>query len=240
MTNPPLSIPLYVSVSHQCDYLPARQSQSAFIDPAQVISPDLYEYLLSVGFRRSGKFVYKPHCEGCQACIPCRLAVNTFKISKSQKRILNKNKDLTSTIIPSQFSQEHFDLYLKYQKYRHAGGSMEKFDQASYRDFICQSIGQGYFIETRLNGELVAVAVTDVYKNANSAVYTFFDPELQKRSLGTYSILKQIELTKEQKKLYLYLGYYIKECKKMAYKISFKPLEKYQNEQWQLEEIAAD
>jgi len=237
MDTPPLSIPLYLSQSQDCDYLPGQKSQSAFIDPAKAVSADLYEHLLGLGFRRSGQLIYKPYCENCQQCVPCRLPMHSFKASRSQKRIIKLNSDLTTRVIPAKFNQEHFDLYLKYQNFRHLGGSMEKFDQTSYKDFICGSIEQqASFIETRLNDQLLAIAVTDIFKHANSAVYTFFEPEQQKRSLGTYSILKQIELSQQQQKHFLYLGYFIENCQKMSYKDNFKPLEIYQDESWSIKE----
>lgn len=226
------SIPLYLSPSHTCDYLPGEVSQSAFIDPDTEMTAALYEYLLSLGFRRSGKFVYKPYCDNCQQCIPCRIPIASFKASRSQKRVLKQNSDLSIQLVNASFNQEHFDLYLKYQKFRHKGGSMENFDAAAYKDFICTSVAKCQFIETRLGDKLLAIAVTDTFEKSFSAVYTFFDPEYTKRSLGSYSILKQIEVAKKQNKDYLYMGYYIKKCQKMSYKCNFKPIEMYLDNTW--------
>lgn len=226
------SIALYLSEGHDCDYLPNETSQSAFINPETKITAPLYEYLLSLGFRRSGKFVYKPYCSNCQQCIPCRIPVASFEPSRSQKRVLKQNSDLSTQFVNASFNQEHFDLYLRYQKFRHKGGSMESFDSAAYEDFICTSIGECQFMEARLGEQLLAIAVTDTFEKSFSAVYTFFDPEYTKRSLGSYSILKQIELAKRQNKNYLYMGYYIKMCQKMSYKSNFKPIEMYLDDSW--------
>jgi arginine-tRNA-protein transferase len=229
------SLPLYISAPQECEYLSDQEARSIFIAPEVEMNAELYAYLLSVGFRRSGKFVYKPRCEACQACIPCRLPVQCFKISRSQKRVLSKNTDVTVESICATFKEEHFQLYLKYQKHKHPGGNMQTFDEAAYKDFLCESFGDSVFLETRKDGRLLAVALTDVFPEALSAVYTFFDPDYVQRSLGSFSILKQIELAKQLGKEHLYMGYYIKDCQKMSYKSNFKPIEYYRSDEWVLE-----
>jgi len=228
-----IELPLYISPPNTCDYLREEQSRSLFLSPDISINSEIYEQLLSTGFRRSGTTVYKPHCEHCHACLPCRIRVADFKLSRSQKRILSKNSDLTFTPVSSAFNDEHFRLYLDYQAFKHPGGSMSEFDQTAYKQFLCQSIGRSIFYETRLGKKLVAVSVTDVFAQALSAVYTFFDPDFASRSLGTNSVLQQILTAKNHYKTYLYLGYYIQESKKMAYKQKFRPFELLINNTWQ-------
>ncbi|PCI21479.1 MAG: arginyltransferase [Piscirickettsiaceae bacterium] len=223
---------LYISAPQTCDYLADKQSQSIFISPDVTVTPKIYEYLISIGFRRSGKHAYRPQCSGCQSCISSRIDVQHFKASRSQKRLLLKNNDLTFKPTEALFSDEHYDLYLKYQAHKHPGGSMEQFGVNEYEMFICQSFGNSILYETRLGNKLLAVSVTDIFDNALSAVYTFFEPAFATRSLGTYSILQQIQGTKIQKKQHLYLGYFIKDSLKMSYKANFRPIEMLIKGEW--------
>ncbi|MDF1688790.1 MAG: arginyltransferase [Cycloclasticus sp.] len=232
-SRPSRQLELYISSAQECDYLTDKKSQSIFISPDVTVTPGIYEYLISVGFRRSGAHAYRPHCSACHACISCRINVNHFKPSKSQKRILNKNKDLSFSSVQPTFSEEHYQLYLRYQRFKHPGGSMENFGIKEYQTFLCESFGNSLIYETRLDDKLVAISVTDVFSNALSAVYTFFDPEHSSRSLGTYSVLQQIEAVKRAKKTHLYLGYYIKDSAKMSYKSNFKPIEMLIEGHWQ-------
>jgi len=223
---------LYISSPHQCDYLADKESQNIFISPDVKMTPGIYEYLISIGFRRSGQHTYRPHCSACRACISSRVDVQKFKVSKSQRRILTKNKNLTFNSIKATFSDEHYDLYLRYQAFKHPGGSMENFGENEYEEFLCKSFGNSLMYETRLNGKLLAVSVTDIFSDALSAVYTFFDPEYSARSLGTFSVLLQVEAALNRGKKHLYLGYYIKDSVKMAYKANFMPIEMLIEGQW--------
>ena len=224
-TQPSRQLELYISSTHDCDYLQGKQSQSVFISPDVTVTPGVYEYLIAVGFRRSGAYAYRPHCSTCRACISCRINVHHFKASKSQKRLLNKNKELTFSAVKAEFSEEHYELYLRYQRFKHPAGSMENFTEKDYETFLCESFGNSLMYETRLGDTLLAISVTDIFSQALSAVYTFFDPDYSSRSLGTYSVLQQIKIAKETKKNHLYLGYYIKNSVKMSYKSKFKPIE---------------
>lgn len=224
-TQPSRQLELYISSAHDCDYLKGQQSQSIFISPDVTVTPGIYEYLIAVGFRRSGAYAYRPHCSTCRACISCRINVHHFKASKSQKRLLNKNKELTFSAVKAEFSEEHYELYLRYQRFKHPAGSMENFTEKDYQTFLCESFGNSLMYETRLGDTLLAISVTDIFSQALSAVYTFFDPDYSSRSLGTYSVLQQIKIAKETKKNHLYLGYYIKSSAKMSYKSKFRPIE---------------
>ncbi|MBL4743031.1 MAG: arginyltransferase [Cycloclasticus sp.] len=227
---------LYISSPQTCDYLADQKSENIFISPEVKMTAGIYEYLIGVGFRRSGEHVYRPHCKACRACISCRVNVTLFKPSKSQKRLLTKNKDLSFKSVEAQYSEEHFDLYQRYQTFKHPGGSMESFGEKEYQAFLCQSLGNGVIYETRLNDKLLAISVTDVFSNALSAVYTFFDPEYSARSLGTNSVLRQIDAAQNGNKEHLYLGYYVEQSKKMSYKTNFKPIEMLVEGRWQLYE----
>jgi len=163
-----------------------------------------------------------------------RIPVNDFRRSRNQQRIWNRNRDLTRRILAPDFEQEHFDLYVRYLSMRHRDGGMDKPTPDEYMGFLTSKWCETRFIELRLNGELAAVAVTDWLEDALSAVYTFFNPELKQRSLGTYAILRQIELARELGYHWHYLGYWIRQCGKMQYKSRFHPLQGYRKGAWNL------
>jgi arginine-tRNA-protein transferase len=224
----------YLTPEHECSYLPDRQAMTLFADPHREIGTDLYSQLIQFGFRRSGKLVYRPRCPLCDACIPLRLPVQQFRPNRSQRRNWRNNTDVALQIRPATFSEEHFDLYLRYIGSRHSGGGMDDDDPNKYRDFLFNPHLDVQFHEFRLAGKLVAVAVTDHLHNALSAVYTYFDPAQADRGLGVYAILSQIQTAQQRNLDYLYLGYWIAESAKMAYKSGFVPNETFRDGHWQL------
>ena len=201
-------------------------------DPEMSLNMPVYNQLIQCGFRRSGKHCYRPYCIGCQECIACRIPVKSFITSRSQRRCLNKNADLKLSVTKASFSEEYFALYRHYLNSRHADGSMCNPSEEDYRQFLYCDWSDTRFLELRLHGQLVAVAVTDFMGNGLSAVYSFYNPELAKRSLGTLCILKQIQYAKEIELDYIYLGYWIKDHEKMHYKSNFKSLQLYHDEKW--------
>jgi len=227
-----ISIPLILTGEHPCSYLDDEAAQSLFIHPSFQLTPLIYSRLIEQGFRRSGDEVYKPHCPHCSACIPARLAVNQFQANRSQQRCLKKNINTLAVIKPPVFEQAHYDLYLRYQAVRHSGGDMANSSPEDYLDFLGSSWCDTQFVEFSINNKLAGVAVVDQLDNALSAVYTFFDPDLSAYSLGVYAVLWQIEQARRQHKDYLYLGFWIKECKKMAYKSGYQPLQLLIDKQW--------
>jgi len=225
----------YISAEQDCNYL-EEQSQSIFLDPNVAPTIELYQELLDQGFRRSGNNTYRPHCANCNECRSVRVKVNSFKPKTSQKRCLKKNNLISRKILPASFNSEHFQLYERYLKSRHKDAGMDNPTQEEYISFLGSKWSQTKFIEFRLKededanhqeSKLVAIAVTDVLPNALSSVYTFFEPDLayQKRSLGVYAILSQIEEAKRLGLDWLYLGYWIKDNQKMAYKNQYKAAE---------------
>ena len=224
----------YQTPVHPCGYLPNRYSINIFADPSTEISTRTYSWLIDHGFRRNGSHLYRPQCPSCKACIPTRVRVNDFKISRSQIRTLKRNQDLSVQIIEKQFIQEHFDLYLKYLQNRHDESPMASSSQYDYEEFILGTWSETKFMEFRLDCKLLSVAVFDCLPQGLSAAYTYFDTAFQNRSLGTLAILKLIESAKSQQLDYVYLGYWIEECQKMNYKIGFKPIEGFINKSWQL------
>ncbi|TRX56904.1 arginyltransferase [Thalassomonas sp. M1454] len=214
-----------------CNYLAKQKERLIVITNSELLNDENYQRLLASGFRRSGDQVYKPHCEFCNACESIRIPVQEFKPSRSQKRIIANNKDL-AIALSNEAKPEYFDLYKRYIDTVHQDGSMYPANKEQYQGFIFSSKISQLFIEVYLEDTLVSVAVCDSLPNALSALYTFYDPTLAKRSLGKFSIIKQIEISQLLNKDTLYLGYQIDECDKMNYKKQYKPHQRLKNDLW--------
>jgi len=219
------SLELLISGEHPCNYLPGRQARTVFLDPQAPLDERIYGLLAAHGFRRSGPHVYRPHCGACRACVPLRVPVKDFQPDKTQKRVARRNRDLSLRLLPAAFHPEHFQLYTRYLSARHPGGGMDSLGEAEYSQFVLCPWGRSWMLEFRLGARLAAVAVTDELPDALSAVYTFFDPDLSERSLGTFAILAQVEEARRRGLDWLYLGYWIAASRKMAYKERFRPHE---------------
>lgn len=227
----------YASPPHECSYIPGQESVTLFADPEVTMRPSLYSQLALMGFRRSGDYVYRPHCPECSACHPVRIPVHRFKPNRSQRRNWKANQDLQVAFVSPQFKDEHFRLYQRYIRSRHAGGSMDVDDPEQYMQFLNSHWSDTAFIEFRLSKQLLAVAVVDILDTGLSAVYTFFDADYPARGLGTYAVLWEIEAVKRCGLNWLYLGYWIKSSPKMAYKSAFRPLELFKNGRWQSSKV---
>lgn len=226
------SLRFYSSPVHACSYLMDRNATTLFVDPEIDMNMETYQILSLVGFRRSGDFVYRPHCGHCQLCIPVRLKVNDFQPSRSQKRCWNKNQDLSLTIKPAAFEETHFKLYRDYMQARHPGGGMDNDDPDAYFRVMSAQWSKTSLFEFSLDGEVIAVAVVDVQSDSFSAVYTFFSPDFPSRSLGVYAILSQIAHSKACGHEWLYLGYWNPDAEKMTYKNQYQPLEYFDGADW--------
>lgn len=207
---------------HDCNYLPQQQEQLLVLLDKERLSPLGYEQLLSAGFRRSGSDIYRPHCQGCSACQSLRIDVANFAPTRSQKRIARHNQDLEINV-SQEDSGAYFELYQRYIKQRHGDGPMNPPSRRQYDGFVLCTWLAPTFIEFWLDKKLVAVAVTDALSQSMSAMYTFFEPELAHRSLGTFAILTQVKIAQQAAKPWLYLGYQVDECAKMNYKQQFHP-----------------
>lgn len=218
---------LYLSSEHACSYLPGLKARTLFVDPLARMTGRLYLRLLEHGFRRSGGHIYRPACATCRACVPLRIPVQAFQPNRSQQRTWRLNRDrLSVRDLPPRFDPTQFALYRRYIAARHADGSMADASPESYEDFLLRPWGgDTRLLELRLEGRLMAVAVTDVLEDALSAVYTFFDPELSAQAPGTVAVLCQIAEARRLGLDWLYLGYWIEECRKMRYKDRYRPLE---------------
>jgi len=233
MSKEPESLGFYATPEHECSYLPGRKATTLFADPDFPKNRVLYSSLAGIGFRRSGEHVYQPYCRNCTACVPIRIPVRDFRANRNQRRNWKRNRDLTCHIKEALFSEEHFNLYQRYIHSRHAGGGMDNPDADNYMKFLTASWADTLFLEFRHQGALVAVSVVDMMDDALSAVYTFFEPDEYLRSPGRYAILYEIELACQYRYQWLYLGYWINECRKMNYKSEYLPNERFADNRWE-------
>jgi leucyl-tRNA---protein transferase len=226
------SLQFYITTPYSCSYLPDRQARSQVASPSYLIQSGTYSNLIRNGFRRSGLFTYRPHCDDCKACIPVRIDVNHFKPKRNQNRALKKHAALSTNLLKLNFSEEHFQLYNQYQKSRHFGGGMDEDSKEQYTEFLLQSRVNSRLVEFRTpDKQLIMVSIIDILDDGISSVYTFYD-STQKGSLGTYNILWQLSQCKHLELPYLYLGYWIKDSPKMNYKSHFQPLQYLKSGQW--------
>lgn len=227
------SIRLFLTEPHPCSYLPDRQATTAFVDPKIEANLDIYNLLSDRGFRRSGRYLYTPRCSTCKACIPIRIDAVDFRPNRQQRKCLNRNADLSVYLLEEIDREEHYPLYEKYICARHEDGDMHPPTRAQYGDFIGRPWeSTTAFMEFRLGDKLLGCAVIDWLEMGASAIYTYFDPGENRRSLGTFAILQQIKAALARNLRYVYLGFWIRDSDKMRYKIKFRPAELLINGQW--------
>ncbi len=226
-----IALRIGLTPEHGCSYLPDEAEQLMVLLDDKHRNPVGYENLLVAGFRRSGNDLYRPHCQGCSACHSLRIPVQQFTASRSQKRIQHNNRDIR-LVLSTQDKPEYYDLFARYIHERHHDGSMFPATRNQYDGFLLCDWLTPYFLEFRLNQQLVALAITDPLPHSLSAMYTFFDPAFAERSLGTLAILAQLELAQRMNRQWLYLGYQVDACRKMKYKTKFHPHELLCGHEW--------
>jgi arginine-tRNA-protein transferase len=226
-------IQFYTTAPYPCSYLPEQQARSQVAIPGDLIDASVYSQLVRAGFRRSGLFTYRPHCDRCRACVPVRVRVAEFTPNRTQRRTWRDYQHLQVELLPLGYNEEHYLLYRTYQQSRHAGGGMDEDSREQYRNFILKSNVSSFLAEFRdQDGSLKMVSLIDELDDGLSSVYTFFDPD-PRASLGTFNVLWQMALCRKLELPYLYLGYWIGASRKMSYKTRFQPLEGLQDGTWQ-------
>ncbi|MBQ0732004.1 MAG: arginyltransferase [Oleispira antarctica] len=216
-----------------CGYLPNLQSNSIFIDPDSEPSLDQLNLLHLQGFRRSGKLVYRPQCPECNACHSSRIINADFRASKNQKKAIKRNLDIRLRWVEAEFNEEHYQLYQHYIAQRHQNGEMFPASRDQYKGFLIEGHGTHKFLELRdSENSLIGCCVVDIFYDGLSAIYSYFDPEQAKRSLGRFIVLALISQGQEMGLPYTYLGYWIKNSSKMNYKADYQPLEVFDGETW--------
>ena len=224
----------FLSRSSACPYLPDRVEQMVFTDLNSAVEPlNLHEKLSRAGFRRSQSVAYKPNCPTCQACRAVRVPVEEFLPSRSLLRITKRNNHIKTMVMPAKGRAEHFALFQKYLYSRHGDGGMAGMKFDDYLAMIQDTPVPSELVEFRTtNNELYGVCLTDTLDDGLSLVYSFFNPKFSKYSPGKFIILWHLEEAKRRGLTHVYLGYWIEESHKMAYKASFRPLEAHGIDGW--------
>lgn len=224
-----------------CPYLPGRSERRLVTALDRPDADRRHEQLMQTGFRRAQRFVYRPACPGCRACVPVRIPVERFVMTRSWRRILRHNADLAATERRLAATEEQFALFTRYLAGRHAKGGMSAMSWADYRAMVNDSPVAGLMAEWRRDdGSLIAVTLTDKCESGLSGVYKFFDPDEARRSLGSLIVLWHVQRALELQLPYVYLGYWIAGSAKMAYKARFQPLEQLTDDGWRPLLKAAD
>jgi arginyl-tRNA--protein-N-Asp/Glu arginylyltransferase len=229
------TVAFYQSGALPCPYIAGQMERRLLVKLTPgLAAAGLFDDLTRSGFRRSHNYLYRPACDSCQACVPLRIPVNDFRPGRTMRRIIKANADLEARVLPPRATREQFTLFNAYQRARHRDGDMEAMDYRDYRALIENSPATTIVLELRKpDAGLVACCLIDLTDNGLSAVYSFFDTTEPARSLGTYLVLWLADEARLSGRDYLYLGYWIEDCRKMAYKVRFQPVERLGPNGWE-------
>ena len=234
MSIDPARLRVYLSPPLACPYLPARIEQRLLVplDATPALAAEQLDFFTKLGFRRSQNFVYRPHCGYCRACVSLRLPVARFAPDRTQRRIAARNSDLQwAELPPARAAQCLYPLFKAYQDARHAGGEMAQFSPEEFARLADSGPAAACFALS-LDGRVVGATLCDRTPAGLSAIYSLYDPYLEKRSLGTELILRLIAQARAEALPHVYLGYWIEDCRKMSYKARFRPAEVLTGNGW--------
>jgi arginine-tRNA-protein transferase len=238
----------YLTSPSPCPYLPGKEERKVFTHLVGERAPALNDLLTHGGFRRSQSIAYRPACEGCRACISVRVVAESFRPTRSMRRILERNDDVIGEMRAASPTSEQYSVFRAYLDVRHRDGGMADMTVLDYAMMVEDSHVDTRIVEyrrrspdSRINGrgagKLLAVALTDLLNDGLSMVYSFFDPDEEPRSLGTFMILDHIERAQQMRLPYVYLGYWVRGSRKMDYKGRFLPQERLMPQGWMRVEI---
>ncbi|MFK7744058.1 MAG: arginyltransferase [Roseobacter sp.] len=231
----PIAPQFYVTAPQPCPYLDGRMERKLFTALQGESADKLNDSLSQQGFRRSQNVLYRPSCAECAACLSARINVSAFDASRSQKRTMRRNRDLARRATSPWASEEQYELFRTYLDSRHADGGMADMDVFEFAAMIEETPIRSRVVEytNQDDSDLVGVSLTDVLSDGLSMVYSFYAPELERRSMGTYMILDHVQIAREAGLPYVYLGYWVPGSQKMGYKSKFSGLEVYTGGRWQ-------
>ncbi len=242
----------HVTMAQPCPYLPGRLERKLFTHLTPDKPASFIDKLLRNGFRRSQNVAYLPYCNDCQACVSVRIVIDGFTPGKSFKRLIKRNGDLEARRVPAKATSEQYELFNRYITTRHGDGGMAEMDKFDFSMMIEESEADTFLTEYRLRptleetgreenktgkNPLIGVALCDMLSDGVSMVYSFFDPQYTARSLGSYMILEHIDYSRRRGLPFLYLGYWIEDCRKMSYKSRFTPQQHLTPDGWRESEF---
>ncbi|HUO21482.1 MAG TPA: arginyltransferase [Caulobacteraceae bacterium] len=227
----PRQLRFFLTAPAPCPYLPDREERKVFAHLPLSDGPGVNDALTQVGFRRSQNIAYRPACEACEACVSARLPAIDYRFSRSERRVLERNADLSRHLVEAEATMEQFDLLRRYLLARHANGGMADMTWPDYVAMVEDTAVRTHLIEYRLPsgdrgpGDLAACVLVDILGDGLSLVYSFYDPAMQRRSLGSFVILDHVVQARLAALPYVYLGYWVPGSIKMDYKARFRPIE---------------